>query len=77
MADTILAAIRGVLAESPPDQFPAEAINTRLAALNRSTRFVDEEIDVLLDMEYGDRRVFLLLSLLYPTFDYATPFHMT
>ncbi len=76
MADTILAAIRGVLAESPPDQFPAEAINARLAALNRSTRFADEEIDVLLDMEYGDRRVFPLLSLLYPTFDYATPFHI-
>ena len=28
--------------------------------------FEAEEIEELLDMEYGDRRVFALLSLLYP-----------
>lgn len=29
-----------------------------------------------MDIGYGDRRVFLLLSLLYPEFDYSEPFHI-
>lgn len=76
MADTILAAIRGVIAEAPCDRFPADAINAQLGTLNRAVRFSDEEVDALLDMDYGDRRIFLLLSMLYPTFDYSTPFHI-
>ncbi len=76
MADTILAAIRGVLAEASCDSFPAEAINARLTGLNRSVRFSEDEIEALLDMEYGDNRTFLLLSLLYPNFDYSSRFHI-
>ena len=76
MADTILAAIRGVIAEQPAEGFPVEAINGRLAGLNRAVRFADDEIDTLLDVTYGDRRAFLLLSLLYPNFDYSNPFHV-
>jgi hypothetical protein len=53
-----------------------EAINGRLAGLNRAVRFADDEIDTLLDVTYGDRRAFLLLSLLYPNFDYGNPFHV-
>ncbi len=76
MADTIQAAIRGAIADAPCDVFPVEAINVRLAGLNRSVRFADEEVDTILDMECGDRRTFLLLSLLYPNFDYSNPFHV-
>ena len=76
MADTILAAIRGVIADAPSDAFPVEAINMRLAGLNRAVRFADDEIETLLDMDYGDRRAFLLLSMLYPNFDYTNPFHV-
>ena len=76
MADTILAALRGAIAESPSTVFPVEAINTRLAALNRAAKFSDEEIDNLLEMTYGDRQTFLILSLLYPTFDYSNGFHV-
>ena len=36
------------------------------AAKGKSLVFGPEEIDDLLDMEYGDRRLFPLLSLLYP-----------
>ena len=76
MADTILAAIRGVIADAPSTAFPVEAINLRLAGLNRAVRFADDEIETLLDMDYGDRRAFLLLSMLYPNFDYSNPFHV-
>ena len=76
MADTILAAIRGVLAVSDPIMFPSEGIGIRLRELNRSTRFSDEEIKSLLDLEYGDRRTFLTLSLVYDDFDYSEKFHI-
>jgi len=76
MADTILTAIRGVLAEEVSERFPVDAINARLAGLNRAVRFADDELETLLDIDYGDRRAFLLLSLLYPSFDYTSPFHI-
>jgi hypothetical protein len=76
MADTILSAIRGVISESPCDLFPVGPIATRLAKLNRAVGFTEEEVDALLGIEYGDRRAFLILSLLYPDFDYSKPFHI-
>ena len=76
MADTILAAIRSVLSDDPCSVFPVELINARLAGLNRAVRFGDDEVEALLDLDYGDRRVFLLLSLAYPHFDYSNSFHI-
>ncbi len=76
MADTILAAIRGVLASHSTDAFPTRAIASRLADLNRTVRFADEELENLLALGYGDRRTFLVLSLLYPDLDYGHPFHI-
>lgn len=76
MADTILAAIRGVIGEANAGEFPVTAINDRLATLNRAVRFSDEEIESFLDSQYGDRQTFLVLSLLYPNFDYENAFHV-
>jgi hypothetical protein len=76
MADTILAAIRGVIAAQPLDAFPIAEIATRLAELNRSVRFTNDELENLIALGYGDRRTFLVLSLLYPDLDYGHPFHV-
>ena len=51
------------------DAFPAEALEKVLAARRKSLAFGSEEIEDLLDIEYGDRRVFPLLSMLYPFID--------
>ena len=46
------------------------------AQLERRIQFTDEEVEELLDTNYGTGRAFLVLSLLYPTLDYRNLFHM-
>jgi hypothetical protein len=76
MVDTILAALRKVILEKGGTAFPVDAMASRLTELNRPPRYSAEEVDGLLDIDYGDRRAFLLLSLFYPEFDYSEPFHI-
>ncbi|WP_199320775.1 hypothetical protein [Leptolyngbya sp. FACHB-261] len=42
----------------------------------KSLTFEPEEIEELVSMNYGDKRVFLLLSLLYPFVDLRNQFHI-
>jgi hypothetical protein len=76
MADTILSALRGVLQASPITSFPEKEINDRLTQLNRSVKFTSDEIQNLLTLEYQNRQTFLVLSLLYPNFDFSNGFHI-
>jgi uncharacterized protein with ParB-like and HNH nuclease domain len=76
MADTILSALRGVLQTSPAANFPEKEINDRLALLNRSVKFTPEEVQNLLTLQYQNRQTFLVLSLLYPNFDFSNGFHI-
>ena len=73
--DTLLTALRGVIRENHT-QFPAEQLEQVMAATGKSLAFGPEEIDDLLDMEYGDRRMFPLLSLLYPFIDVRQLHHL-
>lgn len=66
--DTLLTALREVIRERH-DTFPASELERAMAGRGKSLEFGPEEIDDLLDMEYGDRRLFPLLSLLYPFID--------
>ena len=67
-SDTLLTEIRKVISDGAtrgePD-FPVEAINKRLAAMNRSAGFNDDAIRSFLDISYGTRDAFFALSLLY------------
>jgi uncharacterized protein with ParB-like and HNH nuclease domain len=76
MADTILSALRGVLQSTKSEGFPDKEINERLTQLNRSIRFSSEEIQNLLGYQYQNRQTFLVLSLLYPNFDFSKGFHI-
>lgn len=78
MADTAQAACRVVVRDTDLSKgFPAKAINDRLFKLNRPVDFRDEEVKELLNLEYGDRRTFLALSILYPQLNYRTShFHI-
>jgi len=42
----------------------------------RSLKFDDDELEDLADLPYGDKRVFPLLSLLYPFVDLRNEFHV-
>ena len=73
--DTLLTALRGVIRENHT-QFPAEQLEPVMAATGKSLAFGPEEIDDLLHMEYGDRRMFPLLSILYPFIDVRQLHHL-
>lgn len=73
--DTLLTALRDVIRENH-DVFPADPLEKVMAARGKSLSFGPEEIDDLLDLEYGDRRMFPLLSLLYPFIDVRQLHHV-
>jgi len=47
-----------------------------MAQRGKSLVFEEAEIDDLLHLPYGDRRVFPLLSLLFPFVDFRNQFHV-
>jgi hypothetical protein len=73
--DTLLTALRDVIRDSH-ETFPLEALEKELAAKGKGLTFGPEEIADLLEMEYGDRRLFPLLSLLYPFIDTSQLHHI-
>lgn len=64
-SDQALSEVRKVLYDASNGAFPDEAVNTRLAALNRQTRFDDTAVENFLAITYGRATSFLALSLLY------------
>jgi hypothetical protein len=73
--DTLLTALREII-KNDYAVFPTEKLEKEMAARGKSLMFGAEEIGGLLEMEYGDRRVFPLLSLLYPFVDTSQLHHI-
>lgn len=73
--DTLLTALRDVI-RAEHNTFPGEALEKVMSARGKSLSFGPEEVEDLLDMEYGDRRLFPLLSLLFPFIDVRQLHHI-
>lgn len=73
--DVLLTALRTIIREHH-DRFPTALLEKELAARGKSLHFGPEEIEDLLEMEYGDRRLFPLLTLLYPFIDVRQLHHV-
>lgn len=73
--DTLLTALRDVV-RAEHTTFPGEALEKVMAGRGKSLLFGPEEVEDLLDMEYGDRRLFPLLSLLFPFIDVKQLHHI-
>lgn len=73
--DTLLTALREIITASH-DVFPVDSLEKEMATRGKSLAFGPEEIDDLLDIEYGDRRLFPLLSILYPFIDVRQLHHI-
>ena len=67
--DTLLTTVRDVIKEKGAERFPIDALYEVMAKRGKGLQFTDIEIDELLDMEYGDKRLFPLLTMLYPFVD--------
>ncbi|MBU2874289.1 DUF262 domain-containing protein [Marinobacter salexigens] len=74
--DTLLTSLRRVLKEESEKGFPAETLSSVMASRGKSLHFVDEETEELAELEYGGKRTFALLSLLFPGFDFSRHFHV-
>ncbi|MFO7962071.1 MAG: DUF262 domain-containing protein [Nitriliruptoraceae bacterium] len=74
--DTLLARWRRVIRENPGPKFPVEALEKEMATLGKSPTFDIEELEDLVELPFGNRRVFVLLALLYPGVDVNGDYHV-
>lgn len=73
--DNVLRPIRELITDGI-SEFPLENIIDKFKGENKSLLFQEEDIDKMLELEYGDAQTFSVLSLLYPNLDYRNKFHM-
>lgn len=74
--DTLLTELRRVIKEDDVASFPSRQIKEAMARRGKALVFEEEEIEELLDLQYGDRLTFVLLSLLFPLVDLRYQFHV-
>ena len=67
--DTLLTALREVIRNADGSDFPAAELRRVMAQRNKTLDFVEDEIEDLADMRLGDRRIFPLLTMLFPHFE--------
>jgi hypothetical protein len=73
--DTLLRHIQTVIRDTPGDGFPVEAVESAMAARGKSLTFSAEEVDELLELQYGKPRTFAVLAMLYPGLDLSHELH--
>jgi hypothetical protein len=74
--DTLLTALRETIKANGINSFPADELRQAMTQRGKSLTFEPAEIEDLLCMEYGDRRMFGLLSLLFSFIDLRNQFHI-
>lgn len=74
--DTVLGAVRTTLQANVGDGFPFDSLEKTLAAHNVSLKFSEDDLDSLLDAEYGKRNTFSVLAAAYPALNTQFKFHL-
>lgn len=74
--DTLLTAIRAVIKEHGDNGFPTVQVESVMAARGKTLIFTEEEMDELAEVEFGNKRTFSLLSILFSGFDFSHHFHV-
>jgi len=74
--DTLLTALREIIAKHGANGFPVDKLQDVMARRGKSLHFSDEEIGELVEMQYGDKRMFAMLSLLFPFVNVKNHFHI-
>ncbi|RJL03332.1 DUF262 domain-containing protein [Paracoccus aestuarii] len=74
--DVMLTALREQIKKHGETQFPLPEIEREMARRGRSLVFSDEEIEELLEIGYGEKRLLPLLTLLYPFIDTRHHIHV-
>ena len=74
--DTLLTYLRDTIRSHGQNSFPVDEIEAQMARRGKPLTFEDEELEELVELRYGDRRTFALLSLLFPFVDFHNHFHI-
>ncbi len=74
--DTLLTALRETIQRAGSAEFPVAQLRHIMAQRGKSLTFEPAEVEDLLHMTYGDKRMFPLLSLLFPFVDLRNQFHV-
>lgn len=74
--DTFLGQLREVIKSNGANGFPVDAIRTAMSKSGKSLTFESEELEEILDAEYGQPLTFAALSLLSPHLNFAHHFHV-
>jgi hypothetical protein len=74
--DTVLVAVRSAIRDSDEEQFPLAAVEKALLGHSVTMRFTDDELDSLLNSEYGRRNTLSVLAALYPCLNTQFKFHL-
>ncbi|HEX3149660.1 MAG TPA: DUF262 domain-containing protein [Gemmataceae bacterium] len=74
--DTLLTALRETIAKHGNEEFPTAKVHDLMARRGKSLAFSDEEINELVEMRYGDKRLFAMLVLLFPFVNTKNHFHI-
>ncbi len=74
--DGVLMDLRQAISKNGSVDFPIDSVMRVMARRDKPLAFTDEQIEDLADMRFADRRVFLLLSLLFPFLNLEHHFHV-
>ena len=74
--DTLLTALREVVQQKGDALFPAADLEQVMDARGKSLSFSPAEVEDMLSLQYGDKRMFALLSMLFPFVNLRNQFHM-
>lgn len=74
--DTLLTSLRSKIKEHGQQEFPLIEMSIAMTERGKSLRFEEEELQSLVELDYGNRRTFALLSLLFPGHDFSHHFHV-
>ena len=74
--DGVLMDLRQAIGKNGSDDFPIDRVMLAMAGREKPLKFTDEQIEDLADIRFADRRVFLLLSLLFPFLNLEHHFHV-
>lgn len=75
-ADSILRPLREVIKANGNNEFPLDEIINRLRGTNKTIVFTDDDIEALLELQYGRADTLMVLMMLYPSLDYNNKFHI-
>lgn len=74
--DTLLTALRDAIRKNGDADFPVEELEKIMEIRGKTLVFSDAEVDGLLSLQYGEKRTFAMLAMLFPFVDLNNQFHI-